>query len=221
VKDRPILFSGAMVRAILADRKTQTRRILNPRGRQMPSGGRFAYNGYSLVREDARGVSMYPMPPCPYGVAGERLWVRETWAAPHDCDAAKPSELPDGTRIHYRAAWDGPCGLAWRPSIFLQRRFARLVLEVTNVRVERLNDISRDDAKAEGIIEVESGGPPWHVGYTDVDHGDALQAGHITGPVGAFRGLWDSINGKRAPWSSNPYVWVVSFRRIEPKAVAA
>jgi hypothetical protein len=145
---------------------------------------------------------------CPYGSVGDRLWVRETWAAPHDLDAAKPTEMPDGTRIHYRATWEGPSGLAWRPSIFLQRRFARLVLEVTRVRVEQAHAITASDVRAEGVAEEAI------AKWGQFVHPDDA-------PGSAFAELWDSINAKRAAWASNPWLWVIEFRRLEPKAVAA
>ena len=108
MKERGILFSGPMVRALLDGSKTQTRRILKgPAWDSVEPSDKYPdewvpwHNGES-----------YHSLECPYGVGGDRLYVKETWAAPHDCDAVKPTEMPGGTRIHYRATWEGPSGLA-------------------------------------------------------------------------------------------------------------
>jgi hypothetical protein len=184
VKERPILFSGPMVRAILAWTKTQTRRVVR---------GDFTLVDdwpHRLIGGDGHEVALA----CPYGVPGDRLWVRETWRS----DDFAPD---DPSRTIYRA--DGPDDLIretrgiirWRPSIFLPRYRSRLTLEVTAVRVERLQDISEEDAEAEGAFAL----------------GDAACSHREW-----FMGGWDSINGKRAPWASNPWVWVVTFRRLAP-----
>lgn len=134
--------------------------------------------------------------PCPYYQAeGDRLWVRETWAAPHDFDAFPPRAIPVGTRITYAAdaGHRGPRGvggLIARPSIFCMPWMSRITLAVASTRVERLQNITPADVIAEGI-------PP--------ERCDPRE----------YATLWDSINGKRAPWSSNPWVWRVEFSRIE------
>lgn len=189
MKERPILFSAPMVRAILDGSKTQTRRIVRCRG----DGSRMD------------SVS-------PYGIAGDRLWVRETWAAPHDCDHLKPTELPEDTPVHYRASWEGPCGIAWRPSIFLRRCFSRLMLEVTGVRAERLRDISEADAKAEGVESAATS----LIGLADeqqIISGDGRTKGSHPFTL-SYAVLWDEINGDRAPWVRNPWVWVIEFRKL-------
>lgn len=180
--ERAILFSGPMVRAILAGTKTQTRRLLRPQPPEAladtvhydrATGGAM----WASFHGD-HGVS------CPYGQPGDRLWVRETWwcAAPHESD---------GYPVRYRASAGVVMDVSapWRPSIFMPRWASRLTLEVTGVRVELLQEISVDDCWAEGL-------------QLDVAVPAKTQ----------YARLWDSINAKRAPWASNPWVWVISFK---------
>jgi len=168
MKERPILFSGPMVRAILEGRKTQTRRIVKPQ--PLRDRGVMAFND-----------GEHPQMRCPYGKPGDRLWVRETW-----CPDVEPYTF------RYKADGDEPLE-RWRPSIHIPRWASRITLEVVSVRVERLQNISEDDALAEGITLVERG----------------------TSPVDQFNKLWESINGPGS-WEANPWVWVVEFKRIEP-----
>lgn len=201
-KERPILFSGAMVRAILDGRKTQTRRVVKP---QPPAAAKavgtyhypsdrdvfYACDGGSLIGGWAQ--------PCPYGQPGDRLWVRETWA--------QPAALDPGPTV-YRADYPAsvPAGfenvppadaIAWKPSIHMPRAACRLVLEVTGVRVERLQGITEAEAEAEGaepiLVPPDGGSCPYYEG---------------------FSALWERINGPGA-WEANPWVWVVEFRRID------
>ena len=177
------------------------------------------------------------MPRCHYGSPGDRLWVRETWQLfdPHpdgDGDALGADRIKHGQRAPwdgvvneraiewvaaYRADGDvahkthGPA--LWRPSIHMPRWASRLTLDVTAVRVERLQAISEADAIAEGVRELplqECHPGAWWT--ADPSTGAAL---HARDPVAAFRKLWDSINGDRASWASNPWVWVVEFTRAE------
>ena len=187
MKERPILFSGQMVRAILDGRKTQTRRIV-----KNATGPFWNHSGYRIVMRD--GFTFWethggipneygPAFACPYGKPGDRLWVRETWA---------PAEWPPtGPPAVYRAD-EGMFASRWKPSIHMPRWASRINLEVVSVRVERLQDISEEDALAEGITLVERG----------------------TSPVDQFNKLWESINGPGS-WEANPWVWVVEFKRIE------
>lgn len=202
MKLRPILFSGEMVRAILDGRKTQTRRVLKP------SWSRCL----DLTDPDDRARAVEQ---CPYGVPGDRLWVRETWA---DVNSSEGPALlyradggmrtwhefsetfgPDygaGPSMDYVAYpgeyvmwWSdllaGEPDHRWRPSIYMPRWASRLTLEVTEVRVERVQEVSEEDARAEGVGTREQ-----------------------------FIDLWGSINMKRGyGWAKNPWVWVVSFRR--------
>jgi hypothetical protein len=180
-KTRPILFSGPMVRAILEGRKTQTRRIAKE---------------FGSLQDIDKLLARFPnQEGCPYGKPGDRLWVRETWAAPHAYDSHKPREIPpNGCSIHY-AATEERGGLLWRPSIFMPRWASRITLEITDVWVERLQQISDADSLAEGCSAA------------DMKHGDSLAS--------VYARLWESINGAGS-WAANPWVWVVSFRRVEP-----
>jgi hypothetical protein len=178
MKERPILFSGPMVRAILDGSKTQTRRTF--KGTTEHKG---PYNpAYMEAHQQANGWGRI----CPYGAPGDRLWVRETWAVQHEYDAAAPSEIAASARWHY-AATEDLGGLRKRPSISLPRRGSRILLEITDVRVQRLQEISEEDARAEGAQSYRSG----------------------------FQSLWQSINGPGS-WHANPWVWAIIFRRLEP-----
>lgn len=191
MKERPILFSAPMVRAILEGRKTQTRRILKPQptwhNTNLPTMiGNTAVFG--VISDN------YPQCDwkCPYGQPGDRLWVKET----HLCTAAD--------EVHFRADGNFPEGAAkmlggWRPSIFMFRRFSRILLEITAVRVERLQDISDEDALAEGVHRMD-----W-----EYENGECCETARD-----AYAMLWDHINGAGS-WDANPWVWCVSFKRIE------
>lgn len=193
MKERGILFSAPMVRALLADTKTQTRRIFKVTG---PMGNKCEITSpdEEIVRFDdgtfhylSTGAMSGPYP-CPYGVPGDRLWVRETWQS--EMVAGHERDGP----VRYRATQDERCmGHRWKPSIFMPRWASRISLRITDVRVERLQSISQADANAEGIA-AQSG--PW--------------LHHV---IADYRRLWGSINGAES-WNSNPWVWVVSFERV-------
>lgn len=203
--DHPILFSGPMVRAILAGHKTQTRRVLTVpwRGsrRALPYGPWYIEEEGQLIvccdeAEDSHGAGDYREAGsclrCPYGQAGDRLWVRETWCGGQE-----------GTSVQYRADWpEHEFGPHWRPSIHMPRWASRLTLDVLDVRVERLQDISYIDIRAEGVSCPEHDGP----GYFCCSECASLRA--------EFQRIWDSINGKRpgCSWLDNPWVWRVEFR---------
>lgn len=198
--ERPILFSAPMVRAILAGAKVQTRRVVNPE----PAGSvttiyrPFAHepNNWQGYADNVGFIRWYGR--CRYGQPGDRLWVRETWAVPHRYDHLGPSNIPVlGVRTHY-AATEERGGLRWRPSIHMPRWASRITLEITAVRVERLQDISEADAKAEGAEP-----------YLHPVHPAREQLRHVDG----FQALWESINGPDS-WDLNPWVWVVEFKRV-------
>lgn len=183
IKERPIIFSGPMVRALLEGRKTQTRRIVKP-----PRGWaeKYPYLDRHVMKESWQtwwwdgvhrhvGVSQ----DCPYGKPGDRLWVRETF------------RFCDGHHVEFKANTPELESSEWRSPIHMPRRACRLSLEITDVRVERVQNISEEDAHAEGF-------------------GVAFGPGMFSR---AFDSYWDQINGKSAPWDSNPWVWVVSFKR--------
>lgn len=172
MSERPILFNGEMVRAILEGRKTQTRRVV----KQLD----LIQDTDPPAFRDAYGDWHPTVSRSPYGQPGDRLWVRETWSL-HDTDnPAYKAGASEGELEYYR----------WHPSIHMPRKFSRITLEVTGVRVERVQEITPEDAKAEGIE-------------------------HLYAPRNAFANLWNSINAKRGySWESNPWVWVVDFTRI-------
>lgn len=188
MKERPILFSGPMVRALLAGTKTQTRRIIKPQPeplRQCVDGWRWKGEHHDFMIDV-----------CPFGKPGDRLWVKETYSA--------HGEMGDWGRKRYRADLGDdakePHGLHWRPSIFCTRNASRITLEITSVRVERLNDISEADAKAEGAeIQKETPG------------GWIICGPRIGSYKEGYRWLWESINGAGS-WDANPWVWVIEFR---------
>lgn len=189
--EHPILFSAPMIRAILDGRKTVTRRIV-----KLDDGGCIKRRGKRWHPDDPNAVLG-----CPYGQAGDTLWVRETWAVPHRFDGIPPSFIAPTDRAHYGATEDLG-GLLKRPSIFMPRWASRITLRIKSVRVERLQDITEDDAMAEGCSTV-------------VEPDGSVTCGRRKT---AFRELWDSLNAKRgAGWNVNPFVWRVEFERVEPK----
>ncbi|CUI56075.1 Uncharacterised protein [Achromobacter xylosoxidans] len=222
MKERPILFSGPMIRAILAGNKTQTRRIVKPQ----PPSSTVSVNLYH--HPDPRphfwaadgGALLDWAQPCPYGAPGERLWVRETWQ--HANHPFGPYQ--EGAPVFYRADYHddphGPDGelspqgkyREWRPSIHMPRTACRLELEITDVRVERLQAISYEDALAEGAFDPRMF---WGAEFDDVDGESADElARRLQWPQRAFRELWCKINGAES-WDANPWVWVVEFRRAD------
>ncbi len=199
MKERPILFNGAMVRAILDGSKTQTRRIVKPsKDRDM---------GCELEPCELAGeVNNGNYRNSPYGQSGDRLWVRENF----QCHTGPYGE---SYTYAYRATDDERLG-PWRPSIHMPREACRIILEITGVRVERLQNISEADAIAESIPEDGSLCP--RCGYSGwvLEGGDPVECNAIgcgDGAVDEFRKLWISTGGD---WHANPWVWVVEFRRV-------
>lgn len=186
MKERPILFNAEMVRAVLAGRKTQTRRVIKPQPTH-----------FNYYKAPADGGTVHQSPRtqhgreinCPYGRPGCELWVRETWRKP------EYQEYDEAVICEYKATHDQADELKWKPSIHMPRKYSRIQLEVVKVRVERAQDISLEDINNEGV------------GHTVfIDHCNAIRH---------FANLWDSINKKRGyGWSVNPWVWVVEFRRV-------
>lgn len=251
MSERPILFSGEMVRAILDGRKTQTRRIMKP---QPPDWGRL-WRGWSLGSEhfffefdcDTEGGRRWPAyyergVCCPFGVPGNLLWVRETYAIETNLGFRESFSPPfsdnrpirwtvdeDGNeaweQCHYRATDPAPLlsyddredpGVRWSPSIHMPRWASRITLRITDVRAERLTEISAEDAKAEGLKAITKDGKLVKFGIPD---SDGLPGTDDFGwpwdewcvdPRDAFRTIWESIHGKNS-WTQNPWVWVVSF----------
>ncbi len=193
MKERPILFSGSMVRALLNGSKTQTRRLIKP----SPPAAFWDHKGYELLCHPDGSMRFYfrdtgalaayaPKVLCPYGAPGDRLWVKETFFHQDDFHGE------DCT--WYRADHDTFPGM-WKPSIFCRRAYSRITLEIVCVRVERLNDISSDDCLGEGISASDAGlgsDAAWRL---------------------ASQRLWESINSAGS-WALNPWVWVIEFRKL-------
>lgn len=226
MKARPILFQGAMVRALLDDSKTQTRRALKLRYQEMgerDDGSIWPWSEHPDTASDHWHA-------CPYGQPGDQLWVRETWRVGKPHDKTKPVDiLPPllsagkGVTVLYEAGgWRsvGPEGRdeptypdnepmpSWagkgRPSIHIPRAFSRIQLEIVSVRVERLQAISEEDARAEGVTPTED---PAYFGVEGKHMG--LNARE------SYANLWEAINGAGS-WDANPWVWVVEFKRVAP-----
>lgn len=225
MKERPILFNAAMVRAILSGKKTQTRRAAKVEiymGIEGISGPRIGK--YSTVHflDREHGLSG-AIEACPYGQVGDRLWVRETWMpdAPRDgtwadvafygCKSSPLSAIPEAYRkpehCLFRSTWDGQELVGWKPSIHMPRWASRITLEITGVRVERLNEISEEDARAEGITD----GGCLNCGNSETDCG-CLNP--LPDARDSFIHLWQSINDEGS-WTANPWVWVLEFKRLE------
>lgn len=210
MRERPILMSTEMVKAVQDGRKTQTRRVI----KNIPP----RENGTQYDRSEIHGPELFTpavidksgdIQPgaeifgiyddygdwgfkCPYGQPGDRLWVKETWAA--DCTC----ENPDCNGVIYKAGYTGKLmPYAWKPSIHMFRRHSRITLEITDIRAERVQDISLGDISKEGI-EVR-----YSVDWVDFMYKD-------------YQFLWNSINAKRGySWELNPWVWVIEFKRLE------
>lgn len=200
-KERPILFSGPMVRAILEGRKTQTRRII-----KIPSWGQ---GDIELCDKAGMGQSAIDWPnvvckatgclaeiPCPYGWRGDRLWVRECWRFGYPVKLKGPSMNIES--LQYRADYSDSTPVPWRPSIHMKRKDSRITLEIVRVRAERLQDITEEDAIAEG---------------NEVYNDKTTAKFCIPGPTYRFEHLWKSINGDDS-WAANPWVWVIEFKRV-------
>lgn len=210
--DRPLLCADEMVRAILHGLKTQTRREI---GRLAGLGPVTEFQssttpGYDWIMrcrrrlwQDFRHAEV--MKRCPYGEAGDRLWVREAWTPDHvafypcfpivyRADFGQPYDRNERCEVYSseQQAW---YPFRWRPSIFMPRHYSRILLDILSVRIERLQDISEDDARAEGVK-----------GFQNDDGSSRF--------VDPFRILWDKINGKGA-WERNPMVWAITFKRSE------
>jgi hypothetical protein len=194
VSEKPILFKGPLVRAILEGRKTVTRRIVKPQpirdGDDLDdwywSSPRYDNgDGCNFFHTDEDHAKELMATACPYGVAGDRLWVRESFGT-------QLGSFGESLEYVFKATDDERLG-PWKPSIFMPRSASRLLLEIVSVRVERLQEISTEDACAEGM---------------STDH-----AGDWTARE-QFQDTWDKINFKRGSWASNPWVWVITFRRV-------
>jgi hypothetical protein len=217
MSEKPIIFSGPMIRAIIDGRKTMTRRVA-----KLTDSGRLKAVGSSR--------NWHPDDPnaalaCPYGQPGERLWVREAWAPVVPGVTAPP--------FYYRAdvsPSEFTNMLRWRPSIHMPRHASRITLEITGVRVERVQEITGKDAVKEGIESVWPDGDPssYFGAFRNYEFETAHpKRGTVIVPekhqlmgfqdaTRSFRSLWDSLNAKRGfGWEVNPFVWVVEFKRVQ------
>lgn len=194
--ERPILFSGIMVKAILDDRKGQTRRVIKPQ----PDHCHRDIIGKSEPYNKVDWNRLIPQIgdneiKCPYGKVGDILWVRETWQLlPSGFDEIPPEEW-----YIYKATDElsDEC-TKWRPAIHMPRKACRIRLKTTDIRVERLQDITEEDAKAEGMLPSLPKFPEGRKGYRT-----------------SFEFLWNSLNEKRSyGWKVNPWVWVIEFERV-------
>jgi hypothetical protein len=224
MRELPILFSGPMVRAILEGRKTQTRRVVK---NQPPLDCGFVETAFyhptvlDCHGDEAPGEEIFGAysedgswgMKCPYGAPGDHLWVRETFQGPMweegtwdpDTDYHSPKYCEyraDGGPTPEYVDFEDNLHQGWKPSIFMPRWASRITLEITGVRVERLDDIGEADARVEGVTIEDR-------------HMNGYCAGQTRPPsIRAFRELWDSINGDGA-WEANPFVWVVEFKVIK------
>lgn len=200
VRSRPILFSGPMVRAILEGRKTQTRRVVKPQPFIVLSAAEWHARAMSGVdpygcRPMGSHVLEEMAATCPHGSVGDLLWVRESFREVMDQTGgyAYLADCPLGNEKIYK----------WKPSIHMPRSASRLTLEITGVRVERLQRISASDCEAEGTPWM---GNPRMEAYRDNEISKEWRR--------SFSVLWQSINGPES-WAANPWVWVIAFRRVQ------
>jgi len=212
---KPILFSTPMVQAILDGRKTMTRRVVKPQPKLLSEASNHKHNMYSW-KDGMYALDMYPTNSLLIKEAsryqvGDILWVRETW---QECKCGfcefcnngdsviyKASVNQDGTYKNYYTCVEDE--MHWKPSIFMPKEACRIFLRVTNVRVERLKNISEDDAQKEGVEPLFD--------FTDVCPETGMPCSDFKTP---FQELWNSINGKGA-WEANPYVFVYEFEKVE------
>ena len=190
VKMKPIIFSTPMVRAILENRKRQTRRVIKPQPEKGFYPGLCPYSDTGWALWHDKGVCTCTPIPCKHNT-GDILYVRETWLENAPGGVSKyfyKADAPEEVILQAKAF-----GYKWRPSIFMPKDAARLFLKVEGVRVEQLQEIKYSDCIAEGI--------PYEQ-YEKVIREK-------------FKELWDRINGKKYPWKSNPYVWVYEFERVD------
>lgn len=218
-KERPILFSTEMVKAILEGRKTQTRRVMKPQPVNIYDA-KGEYPGKPILVYDPNNSPVkgwtHVAPMNPYGLIGDILWVRETFFLNRYFNG-----LHECCFTYFKTDFEGPVSWNWKPSIHMPKAAARIWLEITDIRVERLQDISNEDALTEGIDRRWDGlfheerykdylskpGGAW-IAFAD---GRPTWYGEWREPVSSFQSLWTSINGP-CSWGDNPWVWVISFK---------
>lgn len=228
MNEKPILFSGEMVRAIIGGRKSQTRRIVRiddtpitaeatragKRQRGIPLGATNVRMLGSYLKCDAPPGSMTVSSrvECPHGEIGDRLWVRESFIhhPAEFCIEASVSFPSAPAETAYRADYANPERCGWTPSIHMPRKLSRITLEITRVRAERLQDITEEDARAEGVSCRTCGHPIDGLSEND------CECFHSVFARVHFKALWNRINGERpgCSWDANPWVWVLDFRVV-------
>jgi len=214
--EKPIIFNSEMVLTILEGRKTQTRRVMKTPPPEDMTVDAICVEWYvpSIIDKDGyedAGDEIFGAydvygewgAKCPYGAPGDKLWVRETWNVLNSDGCTPRGISPQPDRVVYQAN-GGDQYPFWRPSIFMPRWASRIQLRITNVRVERVRDISVEDAYAEGVRN------PFY--------GRGTVGGDFSVVNVMFPELWDSINAKRGhSWQSNPWVWVIEFEKVKPE----
>jgi hypothetical protein len=218
-----------MVRAILEGRKTQTRRVVKAQPKHTGHGATFLFDRgsstqYYWIPNDIsiRDTSRLTLEQCPYGKPGDRLWVKEAYYAwgkwVHNGKTKSGRQawkfVQVGTSIRYMdenkpsktAKRDGECGWVYRHGRFMPKKHSRQTVEITDVRAHRLQEISEEDAKAEGVEPFRTKGTPAEIAWYAESHPDGYRTN--------FPLVWDSIN-ERDAWDSNPWVWAITFKRIQ------
>lgn len=217
-KMRPVLMNAFSINAILKSRKRQTRRVIRPQ----PGMFFTTFSKLEIFKSVLHAIYKDgAMVRCPYGNVGDRLWVRETWAAERGYNNLAPRDIEgqyasiENVDLWWRAdhasdrRLDAKPG-KWRPSIFMPRWASRITLEITDIRIERVQDISEADAIVEGVSDARMFLP----GEFEVE--PAQKKTGLSLPVWRFMHLWNSINGKRGyDWPSNPWVWIIEFKLLK------
>ena len=216
MKEYPILFNSEMIQALLAGKKTQTRRVLK---KQPPEGyapwSDYNDNGAPCKIFTKKGVEWVAgvqgwVSRSPYGCPGDQLWVRETFKRGHDSKDAAVLYRADG---HIRPGLGDFEMEKWKPSIFMPREASRIQLEVTKVRLQHIQEISEEDAIAEGTTKFESVGDDQRIAGSTWDSSHKTQKTHPY--TVAYASLWDEINANRGfGWATNPWCWAITFKRL-------
>lgn len=200
MKEHPMIFSTDSVKAILNGRKTQTMRVIKPQPPEtilrpmMLAKDPASPSGYSFISDEYDDILLK----CPYGQVGDRLWVREAW-----------QHIKAG--IAYKASWDGKPDWSWKSPLFMSRKRSRITLEITDIRVKKLQEIGYNDLVREGVEDTF----PVLALYGTV-FVPALYSDIFKETITKFGQLWDSLNAKRGySWATNPWVWVISFRLLK------
>lgn len=240
-KEHPILFKPEMVRAILEGRKTMTRRVVKPQPENVEYCCTCIKVKHFYIPKNPKPLSKYEPThkvltiKCPYGQIGDHLWVREAWGIYQRSDCMPSGKPYDGAYI-YRATDTIPDipdyaivkKFKWHPSIHMPRKFSRVTLEITDIKVERIQDITEEDAIKEGIEGEEYDQTivlkdysnkdsknkfdgQWFQSWSE-DLGNYIDEDEICKI--SFHTLWDSLNGKKYPWASNPWVWCLEFKKL-------